>query len=373
MRESGRILFVTDTLGYGGAEKQMVFAAEGLLNRGWDVAILNLSQDKSAGENRTIDKRIMLFVADIPYHSVFQSNYGLLKYTATIVRKYKPNIIVGFNEIANFCVSVVGKICDTPSIISERGDPFISFKNAHLPRRIKLWCINRSTGAIFQTRQASEYYKKQLRENSIVIPNPVFVNRPLPCINYDNLPKTVVSLGRLDNKQKRLDIMLDAFSLFHDRHPEYKLKIYGNGPDEIQVKNWVCEKGLSDCVILLGVSIDSLGDLSREGIFLITSDYEGISNALLEAMACGLPVVSTDHTPGGARLLIRDKENGLLAPIRDVNAISNALSLFAEDSALRTKCGNNAKKVLLDYSPERILDLWEGYVSKLIEEKKKSF
>ena len=371
MKISGRILFVTDTLGYGGAEKQMVFAAEGLLGRGWEVAILNLSQDKSAGESRVIDKRVQLFLADITYHNVFQSNYDLLRYTGTIVRKYKPDVIVGFNEIANFCVSVVGKMCNTPSIVSERGDPFISFKDAHLPQRIKIWCINKSTGAVFQTRQASEFYSERLRKKSIVIPNPIFVNRSLPHIDYDNMPKTVVSLGRLDNKQKRLDIMLDAFSLFHDKHPDYLLKIYGNGPDEMQVRNWISEKGLSDCVRLLGVSKDSLGDMCKEGIFLITSDYEGISNALLEAMACGLPVVSTDHTPGGARLLIRDKENGLLVPVRDVKAISDSLSLFAENSSMRSKCGINAKKVLFDYSPGKILDLWEGYVSKMIEDKKK--
>ena len=371
MNKGKKILFVTDTWGYGGAEKQMVFAAEGLFGRGWNVAILNLSQDKSAGENRIVDKGIQVFVADIPYNNVIQSNYDLLKHTAAIVRKYNPNIIVGFNEIANFCVSVVGKLCDTPSIISERGDPYISFKDARLPRRVKLWCINKSTGAIFQTHQASEFYGKRLCKNSIIIPNPVFVNRTLPPIDYERFPKTVVSLGRLDNKQKRLDIMLDAFAIFHGKHPDFLLKIYGNGPDEALIRNWVVEKGLNDSVRLLGVSKDSLGDMCKEGIFLITSDYEGISNALLEAMACGLPVVSTDHTPGGARLLIRDKENGLLAPIRDVNAISNALSLFAEDPALRAKCGKNAKKVLYDFSPESILDLWEGYIFKLIEEKKK--
>ena len=365
MNEQKKILFVTDTLGYGGAEKQMVFAAEGLANRGYKVAILNLKQDKRAGESRPVSQSVQVFVADIPYRNVIQSNYSLIKYTLKITRQYNPDIIIGFNEIANFCVSVVGSLGGLPSIISERGDPNVTYKNASFPRRVKLWCINRASGAVFQTKQASEFYKSSLRDNSIVIPNPIFVNEQLPLIDYDNLPKTVISLGRIDNHQKRFDVMLQAFSKFHCKHPDYVLKIYGSGQDEESVRQWIKEMDLEASVSIMGVSSQPLQEFCKGGVFLITSDYEGISNALLEAMACGLPVVATDHTPGGARLLITDKENGLLVPMRDIDAISEALSLFAENKTLCTKCGTNAKKVLSEYSPERILDLWDSYILKL--------
>jgi len=369
MKEKGKVLFVYDTLGYGGAEKQLVFAAEGLVNKGWHVAILNLNQDKSTGKSRTIDKRIQIFVADIPYRNVFQSNYELIKFTSKITRQFNPDVIIGFNELCGFCVSVAGRLCGVPSIISERGDPFVTYKNAKLPRKIKLWCINKADGAVFQTQQASEFYCQRLRKSSIVISNPVFVNEQLPSIDYNNLPKTVISLGRLDNHQKRFDVMLQAFTRFHDTHSDYELKIYGSGEDEGTILQWIDELGLESCVKMMGVSSKPLQDYCKGGIFLITSDYEGISNSLLEAMACGLPVVATDHTPGGARLLIRDKENGLLVPVRDVDAISNALSLYADNASLREKCGNNAKRVLVDYSPERMLDLWENYITKLINNK----
>ncbi len=371
MKETKRILFVTDTLGYGGAEKQMVFAAEGLSNRGCQVAILNLNQDKRAGDCRPVNQRVQVFVADIPYRNVIQSNYNLIKHTLKIARQYTPDIIIGFNEIANFCVSVVGILYGIPSVISERGDPNVTYKNARLPRRVKLWCINKASGAVFQTKQASEFYRSRLRKNSIVIPNPIFVKEHLPSIDYSHLPKTVISLGRLDNHQKRYDIMLQAFSKFHCDHPDYELKIYGDGQDEGRIRQWISELNLDSSVKMMGVTSHPLQEFCSGGIFLITSDYEGISNALLEAMACGLPVISTDHTPGGARLLIRDKENGLLVPMRDVDAINNSLSLFAESSSLCTHCGSNAKNVLVDYSPERILDLWESYVTKLINNKRK--
>lgn len=364
-----KILYAIDSLGYGGAEKQLVFAAEGMLERGFQVAILNLNQDRSSGSSRAVNKDIQLFVADIPYRNSIQSNYSLVKYTVKVVREYKPDIIVGFCEIGNFCVSLAGKLCGIPSVVSERVDPFVTYKNPRIPMRVKLWCINRSTGAVFQTKQASEFYHPRLRKNSIVIPNPVFIKEHLPTINYKCLPKTVISLGRLDNRQKRYDVMLQAFSKFHSTHPEYELKIYGGGPDEENIKQWISELGLTSCVKLMGVTSQPLQVFCQGGIFLITSDYEGISNALLEAMACGLPVVATDHSPGGARLLIQDKENGLLVPVRDAEAISAALSLYASDMRLCEKSGNNAKKVLIDYSPKRILDLWENYINRLIDNK----
>ena len=161
MNAKGRILFVTDTLGYGGAEKQLVFAAEGLTKRGWSVAILNLHQDNSAGDSRPVDEKIQVFVADIHYRNGVQTNYDLIKYTLRIAKLYKPDIIVGFNEIANFCASTTGWLSGIPSIVSERGDPFITYSNLQLPRKIKLWCINRATGGIFQTQQASEFYSSR--------------------------------------------------------------------------------------------------------------------------------------------------------------------------------------------------------------------
>ena len=175
----------------------------------------------------------------------------------------------------------------------------------------------------------------------------------------------MISLGRLENKQKRLDIMLDAFAKFQIFHPEYILKIYGNGEDEESVRQWIIDKELNECVYMMGVSTNPIQDLCRGGIFLITSDYEGISNSLLEAMACGLPVVSTDHTPSGARMLITDGENGLLAPMGDVDALSQALQLYAEDTSLAERCGRNAKKVLERFAPEKILDEWDNYIKRI--------
>lgn len=362
MTENKRILFVSDAFGYGGAEKQLAFVAEGLLDRGYTVAICNLNSIKHDEGGREVDERIRVFVADITYKNAIKSNCDYVAFARNVAKQFKPDVIIGFKQLASFCAAVVGMLENIPSVISERADPFRAYKKVGATTRIKLWFINHADGGVFQTEQASTFYSAKIRKNCAVIPNPIFINGDIPTIDYSHLPKTIVSLGRIANEQKRLDVMLDAFEAFHKIHPEYVLKIYGNGVDEELVKQWIQEKELTKSVKMMGVSKQPLTDMSREGVFLITSDFEGISNSLLEAMACGLPVVSTDHTPGGARLLINDGENGLLTPMGDPNAICRALRLYAEDPTLAERCGRNARKVLERFSPNNMLDKWEIFI-----------
>lgn len=356
-----RFLFITDTFGYGGAEKQLAFIAEGLVARGHQVGICNLNIRGSHEGQREVDKRVTMFVSRIAYRNSIVSNFDFSSFIYKTAKAFHADLIVGFKQLGCYAV-FVGKILHVPAVISERADPYRAYLKASLFLRIKLWLTNQADGGVFQTEQAKAFFGRRLQEKATVIPNPIFIKGEIQEYENSTRPKTIVSLGRIDNHQKRLDVMLEAFSIFHASHSDYILKIYGNGEDEDVVKQWIIEKGLSKCVRMMGVSYDSIKDISKEGIFLITSDFEGISNALLEAMACGLPVVSTDHTPGGARMLINDGENGLLVPVRDAGAIAHALARFADDPLLAEKCGRKAKDVLVRFAPEHILGMWEEYL-----------
>ena len=256
------------------------------------------------------------------------------------------------------------------SIMSERGDPYKT-NDKSLKSLIANYIIAKSDGGVFQTEGAMKFYKRNLVARSKVIANPIFISEDIyeEKINYGE--KSIVSVGRLDNKQKRYDIMLEAFDEFRKNHPEYMLKIYGDGSDKHYIIETIKSMGLEECVKLEGITKTPMKEISNQGIFIITSDYEGISNALLEAMAVGMPCVSTDHSPGGARLLIKDRHNGLLAPIQDVHALAKCLSRFADDVDFAKSCGENAKKVKFDYSPSVIVREWNDYIKKVVGRRKR--
>ena len=354
-----KIVFITNSISYGGAAKMLCFIAESIATIGHEVTIINLKNtgDKS-GYIRSIDKKINLKQVD----SNKRINQILDIYK--ISKEFKADTIVGFTSFPNIYAVIVGKMLHIPSIISERGDPSKTTGNSKIKDKIANWIINLSAGGVFQTEGAMQFFGKKLQKRSIVIPNPIFVddNVTRSCNKRNN---TVVSVGRFDNYQKRYDVMLKSFKIFSENHPEYKLKLYGSGPDELYIKTLACDLQIQNKIVFEGVSAKPMEEIVNEGMFIITSDFEGISNSLLEAMAIGMPCVSTDHSPGGARLLIQDHVNGLLAPVGDEISLARAMNEFADNEELANKCGKNAELVKVRFSPEIIIKQWNNYICSL--------
>ena len=364
------ILFITNSLGFGGAEKMLTFVAGQLQQRGHSCGIINLNTvpDYVNKQQQTIQKGIVVFAVEKPTPKT-NKNIHYIREIKKVAKAFKADVLIGFTEFPNLYAKIVGTLLGIPSVMSERGDPAQTGVGKGIKNRIVLEFINRSRGGVFQTEGAKAFYGKGLQRRGVVIPNPIFVTGEIPNVAQYEREKSVVSVARLDNFQKRYDVMLDAFKLFSDKHPDYVLKLYGKGSDEELIRTWVSDRNLDDKVLFPGLTKQPMQDTCRDGMFLITSDFEGISNSLLEAMAAGLPCVSTDHTPGGARLLITDHENGLLAPIQDPEALAKAMCEFAENPALAEKCGNNAKAVVNRFAPDRIIDMWENYLLKVTKQK----
>lgn len=355
------ILFITSSINFGGAAKMLCFVAESLRCRGYNICIVNLKSTQNTTDyERKLHDDIKLVTVPQFIKSKRLNHIRFIKKTA---KDFKAEILVGFTNFPNMYATLVGKMLGIPSIISERGNPQYTFGNS-VKDKILVAIVNSSRGGVFQTDGAKAYYGKGLQKRGIVIPNPIFINGEIPNVKQSEREKTVVSVGRLDNFQKRYDVMLDAFKIFVSRYDDYILKLYGTGNDEKLITEWVEERNLTDNVRFMGLTTQPMQDIARDGMFLITSDFEGISNSLLEAMAVGLPCVSTDHTPGGARLLIQDHENGLLAPVGDAEGLAKAMCEFAENSELAEKCSNNARDVVNRFDPQRIIDMWEEYINK---------
>ncbi len=354
------ILFVTNSISFGGAAKILCFVAESLHKRNHNVCIVNLKATKNV---TTYERNVNVGIAVYTVESKGRS--GQIAEIKKIAKEFSANVIIGFTGFPSFYASLVGKALRIPSIMSERGDPNRT-NTTSIKSAIVNFIVNRCSGGVFQTDGARTFYGRGLQKRGTVIPNPIFIEGEVPERKGETREKTVVSVARLDNFQKRYDVMLDAFRLFSQKHPEYILKLYGKGNDEEIIRTWVKERGLDERVQFMGLTTQPMADIYRDGMFLITSDFEGISNSLLEAMAVGLPCVSTDHTPGGARLLITDHENGLLAPIGNAEALASAMCEFADDPQLAEKCGRNARDVANRFEPQKIIDMWEEYIKKII-------
>ncbi len=363
---SKNILFLTNSISYGGAAKMLCFVANELQKRNFNISIINYnSTGNHVDYSQKIDENINVYEYRVGGIRGLKRLHQI-RYTKKVAKEVRADVIVAFTFIPNTIGCIVGKMLNIPSIMSERADPHITITSS-LVDKLLLKIINKSAGGVFQIQGAREFYDKGLQERSTVIPNPIFIKDDIEFSEFSQREKSVVSVGRFDNNQKRYDIMFRAFKIFWEKHPEYVLKLYGAGNDEKFIELEIEKLGMKDNILIKGFTSSPMKDIMNDGIFLITSDYEGISNSMLEAMAIGLPVVSTDCSPGGARMVIADHEDGLLVPTGDCEKIAQALCEFAENDELAIKCGNNAKAVIDRFSPQKIIAQWEKYILEVIE------
>lgn len=351
-----RVLFVINSLGYGGASKILAFVANNLDKGRFNAAIYHLNESKTV---QMINNDIMVFEDKSRNIRVIRRFLQLIGIMKTIY-SYKPDILISFLDTPGFLSVIAGKLTHTPVIISERGDPF---KRNRFFDKVFHFIISFANGAVFQTNAAKEYYPERLQVKSRVILNPAIIKDESVCANLDSPADEISFVGRFENVQKRQDIMVEAFKIVSEKYPEIVLKFYGKGEDEDYIKSIADAMGLRDKILFMGYSSNPTRDISNSRMFVLTSDYEGIPNALIEAMAIGLPVISTDCSPGGARMLIEDGVNGLLVKTGDPEAVAEAIIKYIENPDLAKQCGTAARKIKERLSPDLIIKQWEDYIS----------
>ena len=243
-----------------------------------------------------------------------------------------------------------------PVIYSLRIDP----AQACSTRGKKLRCLfayGQAKRIIFQTPDARDFFSEKIRKKGVVIPNPL--TRNLPVWNGDACEKTVITACRL-NRQKNLPMLISAFAKFHERHPDYSLQIYGDGPLLEELKAFAKTCGVEEQVSFPGYAKNIHEIMARSGIFALTSDFEGLSNSMLEALAIGVPTVCTDCPPGGAALYIEDGVSGMLVPVGDARELTNRFCRMAEDPALCRTMSEHAQKIRQTLDVDAVLKQWEA-------------
>ena len=348
-----KIIFVIVSMGGGGAERVISILANRFVNRGIDVTIMMTAGDEVAYE---LDSRIHLVCAG---HTSGGSMKKRVQRVLNMRRYFKENrdsIIIGFGPGSSFFAVAADLFLGNKFIISERNDPAI----CPYPK-LRNIIYNRAERLVFQTDDALRCFPKRIQKKGCVIPNPVSDQLPAP---YEGeRDHRIVAVGRLED-QKNYPLLISAFQRFYEHHKEYTLHIYGQGSLEKKLQEMVREKGMEAVVTLEGFCGNVIEQIKNAGLFVLSSDYEGVSNALMEALSMGLPVVATDCPIGGCRLCITNEENGLLIPVKDEDALVKALTYLADNPEIAGKMGRQATKIREDYSEQKIADLWEAEMKK---------
>ena len=224
--------------------------------------------------------------------------------------------------------------------------------------------FKKASGFIFQTEDAKKFFSKKIQDRSVVIPNPInedFIVKPFD----GRRVKEIVTVGRLV-EQKNHKLLIDSFSEVSRKHSDYILKIYGEGILREKLEKQIKDLNLSNKVLLMGESSNIKECIYKSSLFVLSSDYEGMPNALMEAMALGLPCISTDCPIGGPRYLIKNKENGVLVKVSNKEELTKAMNNLIENEDLSCKLGNKANKICEELNPQKINQTWRDYILKVL-------
>jgi glycosyltransferase involved in cell wall biosynthesis len=159
----------------------------------------------------------------------------------------------------------------------------------------------------------------------------------------------IITVGRMDQKKNHMGL-LDAFSRLYQTNPNVRLTIVGDGVLRPELERKVRELGLAEVVSMPGVQKDVCSYLQKADLYVSASEAEGLPLSILEAMACGLPVVATDV--GGTSEIVHDGENGIVVPKGDPVALEKALEKMVADARMRKEFGEASLRIVQDWSIE---------------------
>jgi glycosyltransferase involved in cell wall biosynthesis len=275
------------------------------------------------------------------------------------LRASKPDVIVAFTCRVDTLTILSSLGMRVPVIVSERVDP-IAWRDIQPWQFMRTITLPLASAVVSQTQAVADHMRRLVGKRSVAIANPVPAVEPCQAARKGN---RLVGCGRL-TEAKRFDRLIEAFHLLHQRYPQWSLTIGGEGVSRPELEKLIAQRGLGGRVYLPGAYHDPRELLADADIFVLSSEYEGFPNALAEAMACGVPVVSFNCRSGPAEM-IRDGVDGLLVPLGNVPALAGAMEKLMREQSLRLTMGKNATEVSSRFSLSLILSKWDRLFEKL--------
>lgn len=237
-------------------------------------------------------------------------------------------------------------------VVSERADPYRLLKKRYGYNFIKKY-YQRADAVVFQTNDAKAAYPENISQKGTVIFNPI--NDKLPEPYHGEREKYITTFCRV-SRQKNLPVLVSAFAGFHKDFVDYRLKVIGepqNADDMAaleETKELAQKLGITEYIDFLPFSTQVHDLIICDAMYVNSSDYEGMSNAMLEAMAIGMPVVCTDCPIGGANAVINNNENGILTQVGNAEEMCEAMKKIASDNDFSDKLSHNAAQIRYDLS-----------------------
>ena len=363
-----KIIFHLNCLEQGGAERVVTTLANYLVNDGYEVII---ATEWTADNEFTIDEKIRRIHVGLTEKQKKGGRgaqiFCRIRNLRILLKKEKPDVVIAFAQKAIYRTLQATLFTKIPVITSVRTDPYLHYVG-RMDKLMIAFLFPRAAGHVFQTEGARAFFSKRIQERSRIILNPIhdkYLGVPEPAQRR----MAVVQSGRLVDFKNQL-MLIEAFVTVHEKHPDYKLEIYGgdsgDGTKEL-LEESIRTKHAGEYVFLMGASDSLENQLNDAALFAFSSDWEGLPNALMEAMALGLPIVATDCPCGGPKTLIQDGVNGLLVPIKDSQAMAEGMLKLIEDEELAKRLGREARKIENLANTEAICNQWKEYIEELCQ------
>ncbi len=351
-----KIVVFTDHFGNGGAERVASLIVNGLLkDSGNEVHVCVF--DEVNNYNLNVDKEKFHLLSDPRKGHLANCFFKIFNLTK-ILKQVRPDVIFSFGPIMAGYVFIAKllschkKLC---VIDSERNDPRYEPIEAW-KKCVRNYCYNQADLLVCQTPMAVDFLRNLygIKTKIVIIPNPITPNLP----SWNGIhSKEIITACRL-TEQKNLPMMIDAFEMLHKDHPAYRLSIYGEGEQKNYLQLYIKKKGLTDVVGLPGFAKDIHQIMANSYMYISSSDYEGISNSMLEALGIGIPCVCTNCPVGGAALYIEDGVSGVLTKVGDPVDLYKGMKRFIENKDFANNASLKSRMVNKELSLEKITNQW---------------
>jgi glycosyltransferase involved in cell wall biosynthesis len=371
-----KIFFVLRNLAnVGGVERTLTDKANYMAEKGHDVTFVTYEQGQHPNafvllsSVKRVDLNCRRFALyQLPWYKhiikYVKMKYHFRRKWNELVDSEKPDVVVVTTYTQDFMHELM-TVNEKTRIIVESHTAFTH--DMHSDRFLKkilivrmLRDLKKSSLLITLTEGDASCWRKYVK-NVKRVPNPVTFYPE----SIDNVKKDtgrIISVGRL-HEQKRYDRLINAFALIADNYPEWHIHIFGNGELKEQLNHQINGLHLDNQIVIHSPSNDIMTEFLRSQFFVLSSDYEGLPLVLLEAMACGLPVVSTNCPFGPADII--DESVGMLSDL-NVNDLAEKIAWFINHPEDRKEKGQNAHLLAASYKKDDVLKLWEDSYCSVI-------